>query len=217
MNDEIIKAFHDLYYSSRIWAYGNTKYKGIIIEKMPLDLWIFQEIIYEVKPDLIVELGSRYGGSATWLGDVCENFGHGYVITFEISDSVIAPPHPRVDFIRTNCLIGVATHKVKDAIAKYGSKVLVIDDAEHTEYAVSKALEIYSPFVSKGSYFIVEDTNVTAAKEAVEKFLPNHPEYEIDKSCHKFFLTFNPNGYLKKIDLSDNQYELKKTFTEEKI
>lgn len=206
---KIIKDFHDLYYSSRIWAYGNTKYKGITIEKLPLDLWVFQEIIYEVKPDLIIELGSFQGGSATWMGDICETFGHGHVITFEISNSVIAPSHPRVDFIKTNCLIGVATHAVKKAIGKYGSKVLVIDDASHEKDAVIKALEMYGPFVSKGSYFIVEDTHVPATKEAVEEFLLKHPEYEIDENCHKFFLTFNPNGYLKKVNLSDNQYESK--------
>jgi len=207
--NETIKNFHDLYYSSKIWAYGGTKYKGINIEKLPLDLWIYQEIIYDLKPDLIVELGSFQGGSATWLGDICETFGHGHVITFEITNSVIAPPHPRVDFIKTNCLIGVAVHKVKEAIAKYGSNVLVIDDASHEKDDVLKALEIYGPFVSKGSYFIVEDTNVPVTRDAVEEFLPSHPEFEIDKNCHKFFVTFNPNGYLKKIELSDNQYEPK--------
>lgn len=208
VKNEIIKNFHDLYYGSYVWA-NDMKYKGIPLEKMPLDLWIFQDIIYDVKPDLIIELGSCFGGSATWMGDICETFGHGHILTFEITKSVIAPPHPRVDFVRTNCLIGVAIHKVREAIHKYGNKVLVIDDGAHDRHSVSRALELYSPFVSKGSYFIVEDTNVTEAKEAIEEFLPRHPEYEIDKHCHKFFLTFNPNGYLKKIDLSDNQYEPK--------
>ena len=102
---------------------------------------------------------------------------------------------------------GVEVKKVKHV--KEAKNVLVILDDDHTCDHVYKELLAYSKYVSLNSYLLVEDSNINGHPvypefgpgpfEAIEKFLPQQHSFIIDKSKEKFYLTFNPNGYLKKI------------------
>lgn len=86
---------------------------------------------------------------------------------------------------------------------------MVILDSDHKKVHVLNELKIYSKFVSKGSYLIVEDSNINghpvlpnfglSPMEAIKDFLKENKNFIIDKTKEKFFLTFNPNGYLKRI------------------
>ncbi len=67
MRKAVIEEFNHIYYNSTVWGNGNTKWLGTAILKCPTDLWIYQEIIYELKPDVIVETGTFNGGSAYFL------------------------------------------------------------------------------------------------------------------------------------------------------
>jgi cephalosporin hydroxylase len=76
-------------------------------------------------------------------------------------------------------------------------------------YHVLKEMNIYCDFVTPDSYMIVEDSNINGHPimpnwgdgpfEAIQEFLNHNDSFEIDKNCEKFYMTFNPNGYLKKI------------------
>ena len=89
-----------------------------------------------------------------------------------------------------------------------GQVVLVILDSDHNMPHVLKEMEIYSEFVTKGSYMIVEDSNVNGHPimpnwgpgpfEAIQRFLEENNSFEVDKNREKFYMSFNPNGYLKK-------------------
>jgi cephalosporin hydroxylase len=88
-------------------------------------------------------------------------------------------------------------------------KVLVTLDSLHTREHVLKEMNIYSKFVTSGSYLIVQDTNINGhpvypefgpgPMEAVEEFLKNNRDFEVDRSREKFLLTAYPSGFLKKI------------------
>jgi cephalosporin hydroxylase len=90
-------------------------------------------------------------------------------------------------------------------------KIMVILDSDHSKEHVLKELNFYHGLVSKGSYLVVEDSNLNGhpvhsgwgtgpgPMEAIEEFLPEHPEFVIDKTKEKFLMSFNPNGYLKKV------------------
>jgi len=208
---EKIDEFHRFYYYSHNFGgtWKNTRWLGTSIYKNPLDLWIYQEIIHKLKPDLIVECGTKYGGSALYLATLCDIVNHGKIITIDIEAQENRPQHKRIKY-----LLGDATSKeiikqLKKSISD-NNKVMVILDDLHIKDHVLKELRIYSKFVSKGSYLIVEDTHLNnhpiepffgpGPMEAVNEFLKEDQNFKIDSTKEKFYMTWNPRGYLKRIN-----------------
>ena len=70
----IVDNFHKLYWESVNFGrgIGNVKWRGVEIAKYPTDLWVYQEILNEIKPDVIIEAGTYKGGSALYLADMCD-------------------------------------------------------------------------------------------------------------------------------------------------
>lgn len=172
-----------------------------------MDLWIYQEIIFEVKPNIIIECGTAKGGSALFLVFVCDLVDNGRVITIDIEDRRERPRHSRIKYLLGSSVLEEIVGQVRKLISDK-DKVMVILDSDHHKEHVLNELRIYSKLVTKGSYIIVEDTNINGhpvahdfgpgPMEAVEEFLKENTNFVIDKSREKFYLTFNPRGYLKK-------------------
>ena len=205
----IVDHFHRLYYESgtQTW-YKNTFWLGARTWKCPLDLWIYQEIIFERKPDIIIESGTAAGGSAFFMAIICDSLNKGKLISIDIENKANRPKHNRITYLLGSSTSQKIVEKVQSFI-KNKDEVLVILDSDHHKEHVLRELEIYSNFVKKGSYIIVEDTNINGhpvdpefgpgPMEAVKEFLKHNKGFVIDKSREKFFMTFNPNGYLKRI------------------
>jgi cephalosporin hydroxylase len=207
---KIVDDFHNLYYDAGLtggtWA--KNKYLGVPIQKCPMDLFAYQEIIYETKPDVIIEAGTAYGGSAYFMANLCDVIGKGEIITIDITDFKTLPKHKRITSLLGSSVSSKVVKKVKKLIRDKKS-VMVILDSKHTKDHVLKELDIYSNLVTKGNYLVVEDSNVNGHPvrpehgpgpyEALTEFLKNNSGFEIHKERERAFLTFNPNGYLKKI------------------
>jgi cephalosporin hydroxylase/ADP-heptose:LPS heptosyltransferase len=207
---EIIRQFHEHYYYTG-YAFGGTwkqtYWMGFFCWKCPLDLWIYQEILHQVRPEVIVEVGTAGGGTALFLADMCDIIGRGRVITIDIQDVVNPPLHPRISYLKGDSTSPEMLRQVRAGIGK-NDPVLVILDSDHTMSHVLKELRAYSEMVTPGSYLIVEDTNINGhpvlpdfgpgPMEAVEAFLAENAEFAVDESREKFLLTQNPRGYLKK-------------------
>lgn len=202
----VIKEFHRIYYNSDIWK--NTFWFGVPCWKCPLDLWIYQEILYEIKPDVIIECGTAHGGSALFLASICDLIGNGKIVTIDIKKYPNRPEHERITYILGSSTSTKTVEKIRKLI-DHNDKVMVILDSDHHKEHVLKELRIYSNFVSKNSYLIVEDTNINGhpvlpeygpgPMEAVEEFLKENKNFIIDKTKEKFLLTFNPKGFLKRV------------------
>ncbi len=207
---DVVDAFHKLYYDSTRFNKGfeDTYWLGTKILKCPLDLWIYQELISRVKPDVIVETGTMYGGSALYMASLCEMLGKGKIVTVDIDNKPVRPKHKRITYIHGSSTDEKIVEQVKSHIGK-NDTVLVILDSDHTRDHVFKEMQMYNSLVTKNSYMIVEDTNVNGhpvyptfgpgPMEAVEEFMKSKNNFEVDKDCEKFYLTFNPHGYLKKV------------------
>lgn len=201
-----VDAFLKTYYDSNVWT--RTYYLGCSVLKCPLDLWIYQEIICQIQPDLIIETGTYEGGSALYMAHVCDIIGTGKILTIDINDNNNRPSHSRIKYLLGSSTSDGIIEKVKD-IAADSKNIMVILDSDHTEKHVYSELKIYSKFVSKGSYLIVEDGVINGnpvrenfgpgPAEAIGKFLGENSEFKIDYSREKFLVTFNPKGYLRKI------------------
>lgn len=201
-----IKGFHKLYYYSNSNTIENTYWMGIPALKCPLDLWIYQEILYETKPDVIIETGTAKGGSAMFFASICDLIGKGEVITIDISNCDVC--HPRITKIIENSVSDEVINRVREIVDD--KTAMVILDSDHTKNHVLKEMELYSEFVSVGNYLVVEDTNINGhpvlpgwgegPMEAVEEFLKKRKDFEVDRSREKFLLTFFPKGFLKRIE-----------------
>ncbi|MFJ8218270.1 CmcI family methyltransferase [Bacillus cereus] len=205
--DTISNEFLKLYYDSNVWLH-DTHWLGVPIFKLPSDLFLYQEIIYELKPDLIIECGTCYGGSALYLASILDLIGKGHVLTIDIFPQPNRPSHDRITYVTASSVSVQAVQTILN-MRKSDDVILVILDSDHSKEHVSKELLLYQSIVTTGSYIIVEDTSINGnpvypdwgpgPMEAVEEFLATNKNFIIDESKHKFFISFNPKGFLKKI------------------
>jgi len=204
----IVNSFHKLYYHTETTTWHNTFWLGIHTDKCPLDLWNYQEIIFEVEPDVIIETGTGCGGSSLFFASICDLINKGRVISIDLEDVSKKPQHKRIRYLSGSSISKEIEKQVQQLVSD-DDKVLVDLDSDHTKEHVLQELTIYSKLVTPDSYIIVEDTNLgghpvkphryPGPMEAVKEFLKTNPNFIIDKSREKFYLTFNPNGYLKRV------------------
>jgi cephalosporin hydroxylase len=189
-------------------GHHQVTYKGIKAIRCPFDYLIYQMIICEVKPDLIIEVGTNIGGGALYIADILDNLGKGIIHTIDIVDMVNpkVKEHQRINFFSE----GWDNYDI--GLAKGFEKILIIEDASHHYKDTIGILNKFSNLVSLDSYFIIEDGIINelgyenkyegGPLRAIREFLPTHPEYIVDRKWCDMFgknATFNVNGYLKKI------------------
>jgi cephalosporin hydroxylase len=204
-----VEKFHCEYYYSKVWS--DTYWLGKKVFKCPLDLWIYQEMIYETKPDVIIESGTFHGGSALYFANLFDVMGmDSCVITIDVDEMPGLPVHNKIIYLHGSSLSPDIVKRAGDLV-KDKRKVMVILDSDHSKEHVLKELELYHRFVTRGNYLVVEDSNLNGhpvysgfghgpgPTEAMQEFLPKHPEFAVDKKMEKFLMTFNPSGFLKKI------------------
>ncbi len=171
-------------------------------------MWIFQEIVTETRPDVIVEAGTYHGGSALFLANLLDLDGRGKVVTIDIADYAKKPLHPRIHYLLGSSTAPETMSEVKRLIAPQ-DRVMVVLDSDHRKPHVLQELRLYHRLVTKDCYLIVEDTNINGhpvfrgfgpgPMEAVEEFLQGNRDFVPDRSREKFLMTYNPSGYLRRL------------------
>jgi cephalosporin hydroxylase len=203
--DRMIETYYDgaLFGETR----ADTRWLGVRTDKCPLDLWIYQEILHEVRPDLIVETGTAYGGSALYLAAICELLGHGRVVTIDVQEQPGRPAHPRLEYVLGSSTSQDVFDRVRAGLPPGGTALVILDSDHRKEHVVGE-LRLWAPLVTPGSYVVVEDTILNGHPvspefgpgplEAVEEFLAGTREFEVDRRREKLYLTFNRRGYLRR-------------------
>ncbi len=206
----------------------NFEWLGRPIIQYPQDMVAMQEIIWRVKPDLIVETGIAHGGSLIFsaamleLNAACGGNPDASVLGIDIDirahNREAIEAHPmfrRIAMLEGSSVEDAIVDQVRAAAKDKGS-VLVCLDSNHTHDHVLAELEAYAPLVTVGSYCVVFDTIVedlpddlypdrpwsrkANPKTAVHQWLPDHPEFEIDKAIdEKLLISVAPDGYLKRV------------------
>jgi cephalosporin hydroxylase len=165
-------------------------------------------MIHSLRPALIIETGTAFGGSAHYMASMCDLVGHGKVVTIDLHPQPNRPEHERITYVNASSTAPDTVARIKSMVDVAGGPVVVILDSDHRMEHVAGELELYHPFVTSGSYLIVEDTNLNGhpvepehgpgPMEAMQAFLPSHPEFAHDSAMDKFLMTFNPKGFLKR-------------------
>jgi cephalosporin hydroxylase len=198
---DIVQAFSKLYYDSKAWR--STRWMGRKIQKLPSDLWMYQEIIFKNKPTLIVETGT--GGSTIFMENMFDLMGsQGRIISIDVADREVEDTF-RIKCLRGSSIDGKMFDQVKSMVVST-DKVMVVLDSNHFFDHVIEEMRMYAELVSVGQYMIVEDTNLNGnpvcsehgpgPMEAVKEFMSSNDQFVVDSGQEKFMLTFNPGGFL---------------------
>jgi len=202
----------------------NFSWMGRPIIAYPQDMIAMQEIIWDVKPDLIIEAGIAHGGSLVYYASLLELIGNdGFVLGLDIDirkhNRKLIESHPmfkRIKMIEGDSTSSEVANLVYD-FAKNRNRIMVCLDSNHTHDHVRKELELYAHLTSVNSYCIVFDTIVEELptdympggrpwnpgnnpKTAVFDFLKTNINFIIDKNIdNKILISIAPDGYLKRI------------------
>lgn len=201
-------AFLVLFHEKGNSTYSEMRWFGSHILKTPMDLLIYQEILNELKPDVVVETGTYKGGSALFLSHMMDLIGKGRVITIDIEAHPEVPKHDRIKYLVGSSTDPAIVQQVKDSI-RPGETVMVLLDSDHSMKHVLNEIHAYHDLVTPGSYLVVEDTHLSGhpvlpkmgpgPREAADQFLAENKNFEVDSAREKLIITFNPRGYLRRV------------------
>ena len=199
------------------------RWLGVPIIQYPQDIIAYQEIIWKVKPDLIIEIGIARGGSLIFSASMLEMIGKGKVLGIDVDirkeNKKTMTTHflsRRISMLEGSSIDEKIVNKVQK-IVRGKKKILVMLDSNHTHKHVLEELRLYSPFVTKGSYMVVFDTIIedmptnlyknilkkpwgkgNNPKTAVFEFLKDNKRFKIDIAMeNKLAITTAPSGFLK--------------------
>lgn len=209
--------FHYVYYTSPdTWI--QNKFLGYPILQNPLDLHLYQELIFDLKPGYIVQTGICHGGSIVYFANLLDLVGSRpesviVGIDLALSEKAATITHPRARLIIGDSAAPKTFDEVRQILPPESNNCgpgMVILDSDHTCAHVLKELRMYSDLVTVGSYLIAEDTNANGRPvnwalgpgpyEAVEIFLKEDPRFVRDDAIWKRNLvSFHHHGWLKRI------------------
>jgi cephalosporin hydroxylase len=203
----VVKQFHKLIYTYRAQStWQDTRWLGAKVLKIPFDLWVYQEILFETKPDVIIETGTFDGGSTYFYASIFDLLGAGEVISIDVDPHSGRPEHARITYIKGSSTDAALVYDVKEKVK--GKRVMVVLDSDHSEKHVREELSIWSEIVSPGCYLVIEDTNVyghpvnkehgRGPMEAVKDWEKANPPFKNDPTREKYMVSFQPHGYWKR-------------------
>jgi cephalosporin hydroxylase len=208
--DDIGDEYHKWWYGTKVWH--RTKFLGVTCMKSPMDMWIYQEILTDLRPGLVIEFGSCYGGSALFFATMMRGLGAPFrVLSVDINQEPIddrARRDPDVEFLESSSTEPIVADRIKHLKADYPGPAFAILDSLHTKDHVLDEMRLLRPLLTAGDYLIVEDSNINGHPvvpgwgpgpyEAIEAYDAEFPDdYEHDREREsKFGWTCAPNGFL---------------------
>jgi cephalosporin hydroxylase len=218
-----------LYELTREWFERSSRHEypyhftwmGLPIIQFPQDIVAMQELVWRVKPDLIIETGVARGGSVVFYASLLELVGgEGRVIGIDVdirapSRAAIerSPVFKRITLVEGSSVEPSVVARVRAEAAR-ARRVLVSLDSNHTHAHVLEELKAYAPCVTRDSYLVVFDTSIehlppdvlgdrpwtpgNSPATAVRDFLATNDRFVVDTEFdHKLLITEAPGGYLK--------------------
>lgn len=202
----------------------NFSWLGLPILQYPTDMFAIAELIWKLKPQMIIETGIAMGGSSVFYASILDmigGFGRVVSIDIDIREHTLEaidghPMRKRIILTQGNSVDNWVVDEVKN-ICTGLSSIMVILDSNHTEKHVLAELKAYSPLVTLGSYLIVMDTDIETWAEdlpsqnrpwgrgnnpatAVKKFMKKNDQFEIDRDIEtQALITAATGGFLKRI------------------
>jgi len=205
--------YHLWYYNTDVWQ--QTTWMGVQTYKSPMDMWNYQEILFSLKPSVVIEFGTWHGGSALFFSSIMQQIGRSYiVVSVDIEASRIsekAKSDPGVRLLTMSSAAPELKETLKDIREKNPGSAFAILDSDHSKQHVLAEMTNLRGILVAGDYLVVEDSNINGhpvAKsfgpgpyEAIQEYFrmfPHDYEHDFDRE-RKFGFSFAPNGFLRRL------------------
>lgn len=195
--DELNKYFYRYLHVQR----REPTWRGVKVVKMPTDLILYQQIIWQTKPKWIVEAGTKFGGSALFFQDMLDMIGEGgQVITID-KYPVDKVKDARIIYIEDSSINDAVVAQIREMVGR--DPVMVVLDSNHSRVHVKWELHKYAPLVTSGQYMVVEDcydrnANKAGPGEAVDWFLSVNKDFVQTNADRQYLIGFCRGGFLRK-------------------
>jgi cephalosporin hydroxylase len=210
VSQDVFDQYHLWYYGTEVFV--KTKFLGVPCIKCVTDAWNYQEILFDLKPSLIIETGTANGGSALFFSCILKSIvPNSKVISIDIDGSGIVDSvrkNPHIELIKGILESDTTLNHISELKVEYPGHIFAILDSDHTKKNVLLEMESLRDILSEGDYLVVEDGNINGHPvyplfgegpfEALEEYMKKYPDdYTHDKEReNKFGFTFSPKGYL---------------------
>lgn len=209
-SDDIAAEYHKWYYGTM--RQNTTRWMGVTCWKSVSDMWNYQEILAHLRPSLVVEFGSAFGGSAMFFSAVMREIGQPFrVFSVDVTHKNLserARQDADVEFMESSSTAAVVADRIRELRAEFPGPVFAILDSDHTRDHVLAEMKLLRPLLRAGDYVVVEDANINGHPvmpgfgpgpfEAIEAYEAEFPDdYLHDREREeKFGFTFATNGFL---------------------
>jgi cephalosporin hydroxylase len=202
--------YHKWYYNTEV--FNKVSWMGVNCQKSVSDMWNYQEILFELKPSLIVEFGTHYGGSALFFATIMRQIGKPFkVLSVDVYHGPLKPAardDPDIMFVESRSTVPAIAEHIRRLRSEFPGKVFAILDSDHSMNHVLAEMKLLRPLLCAGDYLVVEDSNMNGhpvlpgwgpgpyeAIEAYEQEFPDDYTHDVARE-KKFGWTQAPNGYL---------------------
>jgi cephalosporin hydroxylase len=209
-SDAITEEYHKWYYGTLVWQH--TTWMGVPLWKSVSDMWNYQEILWTLRPSVVVEFGTFRGGSALFFAHILRQTGGRFtVLSVDITHKYLHPDvaaDPDVVLVESSSTAPRVAEKIAGLRAEFAGPVFAILDSDHSRDHVLAEMKLLRPLLAAGDYLVVEDSNVNGHPvlpgfgagpfEAIEAYEAQFPDdYVHDREREmKFGWTFATNGFL---------------------
>jgi cephalosporin hydroxylase len=202
--EDLRTSFVEAFWKSDSWR--RSAWLGARTHRPPTDLLLYGELIYDLRPEWIIETRTGAGGRALFLASVCELIGSGRVLTIDPNPVSGRPEHERITYVTGDPATEASLAAVRESVGEEPNALVILGAAGGPQLVA--AFNALSPFVPVGSYVIFEDTILegnpvwpsfgagpfSAAARALAS-----DEFVADPSLERYALTFSPGGFLKRV------------------
>lgn len=202
--------YHNWYYNTLVFL--RTTWMGVKCEKWVADMWNYQEILFELKPSLVIEFGTLHGGSALFFASMMRQIGAPFkVLSVDISHEPLDPAaqrDPDIVFVESSSTIPAVAEHIQRLKGDFPGSIFAILDSDHSMDHVLAEMKLLRPLLCAGDYLVVEDSDINGhplmpgwgpgpyeAIEAYEREFPDDYAHDVARE-NKFGWTSAPNGFL---------------------